>query len=129
MIIKHNSDKIRFTGRWNIGETAAEVSLDRFIRVSAEDGVHSVRVIMKISIDLGYRMRGDNSNMVYWDDSTAGYAWLTAKELNFSPIIMGYGCLGVTKSGAGGIPPVALQRRSVKRSTNIIRKKVTTYIS
>jgi len=199
MIIKSNSNKIRYTGRWNINETSAtttangnyfefmysgecavigfdtsyarvpfshvyisvdgganiEVSLDRFVRISAEDGEHKVCVIMKssmerqhrwfspvearvslleieadefldmpedtrptiefigdsitegISIDVGYTNYGDGRDMVYWDDSTAGYAWRTAKALNFRPITMGYGCLGTTKKGAGGVPPVA----------------------
>lgn len=199
MIIKCNSDKIRYTGRWNINESSAtstangnyfefmysgecavigfdtsyarvpfphvyisvdgganvEVSLDRFVRISAEEGEHKVCVILKgsvenqhrwfapieakvslleieadefldlpedtrpviefigdsitegISIDVGYLNYGDSRDMVYRADSTAGYAWLTARKLNFRPVIMGYGCLGTTKGGAGGIPPVA----------------------
>lgn len=198
MIIKPNSDFIRYTGRWNIGENEAvstangsyaefsysgscavlefgtenlvtpyphiyisadngayiETSTDKFIRVSAEYGVHTVRVVLKgsvesqnrwysplqsavalrsieadeflplpadnrptveflgdsitegISIDVEprYTRYGGNNDMVYWDDATAGYAWLTAKNLDMRPIIVGYGCLGVTREGAGGIP-------------------------
>jgi len=137
------------------GGANVEVSLDRFVRISAEEGEHKVCVILKgsvesqhrwfapieakvslleieadefldlpedtrpviefigdsitegISIDVGYSNYGNNRDMVYWDDSTAGYAWLTARTLNFRPVIMGYGCLGTTKGGAGGIPPVA----------------------
>ncbi len=199
MIIKHNDDKIRYTGRWNVGENATtstangsyfeflysgecvvigfdtsytripfphiyisvdgganiEVSLDRFVRISAEKGEHRVCVIMKgsvesqhrwfspveakvslleieadefldlpedtrpviefigdsitegISIDVGYSNYRNGNDMIYWDDATAGYAWRTAKALNFRPVIMGYGCLGTTKGGAGGVPPVA----------------------
>ena len=59
-----------------------------------------------ISIDVGYTNYQDTRDMIYWDDSTAGYAWLTAQKLNFRPVIMGYGCLGTTKGGAGNIPPV-----------------------
>jgi len=44
---------------------------------------------------------------VFWDDSTAGYAWLTAKTLNLRPITMGYGSLGTTRPGAGDIPKAA----------------------
>ena len=29
MIIKHNSDKIRYTGRWNIGENSATSTANR----------------------------------------------------------------------------------------------------
>lgn len=38
------------------------------------------------------------------DDSTATYAYLTAMRLNMRPIIMGYGAVGVTKSGQGSVP-------------------------
>lgn len=199
MIIKCDSDKIRYTGRWNINESSAtstangsyfefqysgecavigfdtscarvpfphiyisvdgganiEVSLDRFIRIYAQEGEHKVCVVLKgsvesqnrwfapieakvslleieadgfsdlpedtrpviefigdsitegISIDVGYSNYGNDDDMIYWDDSTAGYAWLTAKALKFRPVIMGYGCLGTTKGGAGGVPPVA----------------------
>jgi lysophospholipase L1-like esterase len=199
MIIKCDSDKIRYTGRWNINEFSAtstangsyfefqysgecavigfdtscarvpfphiyisvdgganiEVSLDRFIRIYAQEGEHKVSVVLKgsvesqnrwfapieakvslleieadefldlpedtrpviefigdsitegISIDVGYSNYGNDDDMIYWDDSTAGYAWLTAKALKFRPVIMGYGCLGTTKGGAGGVPYVA----------------------
>lgn len=131
-----------------------EVSLDRFVRISAEDGEHKVTVIMKssvetqhrwfspieakvtllsieaeevlqlppdtrktiefigdsitegIAIDSGYVYHGENRDMVYWDDSTAGYAWRTAKVLNLRLMTMGYGYLGTTREGGGRIPPV-----------------------
>lgn len=38
------------------------------------------------------------------DDSTATYAYLTAINLNMRPVIMGYGAVGVTKSGQGAVP-------------------------
>ncbi len=209
MIIYPDSDKIRYTGRWNIGEkfvtgrwpkNAAkstangnyfefgfcgdyaiigfdisycrtpfphmyinvddganiEVPLDRFIRISAKDGKHKVRVIMKGSVESHHRwfepiescvslldieadafwdlpednrpvieFIGDsvtegievdghlkyyksNDDMVYWDDATATYAWLTAEKLNLRPVIMAYGSLGTTQTGAGNIPPVGI---------------------
>ena len=40
----------------------------------------------------------------YQDDSTATYAWLTAEALDLEPYIMGYGSVGVTKSGCGAVP-------------------------
>ena len=199
MKITPKSDKIRYTGRWNIGESTAtstangnyfefmykgecavigfdmtflaapfphiyisvdnganiEVTLDRFVRISAEYGEHKVCVIMKssvelqnrwlypiqsvvslldieadefldlpedtrktiefigdsitegIQIDMGHTSYGNYRDMVYWDDSTAGYAWRTAKALNLRPITMGYGSLGTTRRGAGGVPPVS----------------------
>lgn len=137
------------------GGANIEVSVDRFVRISTENGVHRVCVIMKssvefqhrwfapveakvslmeieaedflempddmrptiefigdsitegISIDVGYSNYGDTRDMIYWDDATAGYAWITAKELDFRPIFMGYGCLGMTNCGAGGLPVVS----------------------
>lgn len=38
------------------------------------------------------------------DDACATYAWLTAEALNLRPIVMGYGAVGVTKSGCGRVP-------------------------
>lgn len=126
-----------------------EVTVDSLIRISAECGTHSMRVIMKSSVEGQHRWYapiesavrflgadadsfavlpednrkiiefiGDSitegisidveygDSMVYWDDSTAGYAWLTAKSLDMRPVIMGYGCLGTTRRGAGNVPPV-----------------------
>ena len=37
------------------------------------------------------------------DDATATYAWLTAEALGMRPVIMGYGAVGVTKGGCGGV--------------------------
>jgi len=138
------------------GGARIEVPLEKYIRIAAEEGDHTVQIILKgsvetqtrwippiqaktalrsleadafiplpedtrktieflgdsitegISIDNNgkYTRYGSHLDMVFWDDSTAGYAWLTAKALNLRPIIMGYGCLGATKGGAGEIPPV-----------------------
>ena len=131
-----------------------ECVLQPYIRISAEQGEHTVKVIMKgsvesqnrwykpieskvtvtaieadllcempednrpiiefigdsitegISIDTEYAYYGENKDMVFWDDSTAGYAWRVAEMLDFRPIIMGYGSLGVTRDGSGGVPEV-----------------------
>lgn len=40
----------------------------------------------------------------YQNDVTAAYAWLTAEALDLEPYIMGYGGVGVTKGGSGGVP-------------------------
>lgn len=47
------------------------------------------------------------NNRVYQDDSTATYAYLTAKNLKLTPIVMGYGAVGATKGGCGGVPKAA----------------------
>ncbi len=38
------------------------------------------------------------------DDVCATYAWLTAEKLDLRPIFMGYGAVGVTRSGMGKVP-------------------------
>jgi len=138
------------------GGAKVEVPIDRFIRISADDGDHTVRIILKGSVELQnrwlapleaavsvrsieadefpalpednrktieflgdsitegisidverrYVCYGGSRDMVFWDDATAGYAWLTAKALDMRPVIMGYGCLGTTRMGAGNIPDV-----------------------
>ena len=40
----------------------------------------------------------------YQDDAAAAYAWLTAEAMDLEPYIMGYGGVGVTKGGSGGVP-------------------------
>lgn len=42
--------------------------------------------------------------LVYQNDACATYAWLTSEILNLRPRIMGYGAVGVTKPGNGGVP-------------------------
>lgn len=41
------------------------------------------------------------------DDVTATYAWLLAQKLDLCPLFMGYGAVGATKSGCGGVPRAA----------------------
>ena len=40
----------------------------------------------------------------YQDDVCATYAWLTAEALDLRPVFMGYGAVGVTRSGQGLVP-------------------------
>ena len=131
------------------------VGVEDYIRLSAGEGKHIARVILKGSVETQERWRaprvshtvfvgaeaegflplpednrpviefiGDSitegisidtetyayqtgvSSMVDWDDSTAGYAWRIAEALSMRPVIMGYGCLGLLRGGAGNVPPV-----------------------
>lgn len=50
----------------------------------------------------------ESYNRVYQDDACATYAWLTAEALDLRPIVMGYGAVGVTKSGQGRVPAAPL---------------------
>ena len=49
----------------------------------------------------------DQHNRVYQDDVTATYGWLTAEALNLRPIMMGYGAVGATRGGCGGVVKAA----------------------
>lgn len=63
-----------------------------------------------VVIDTDYCEGTDNAyetdplNRPYQDDACATYAWQTAKLLGYRPIVMGYGAVGVTKSGCGRVP-------------------------
>lgn len=46
----------------------------------------------------------DQYNRPYQDDALATYGALLAKKLDLIPINMGYGAVGVTKGGCGGVP-------------------------
>ena len=194
LIIKPNSEFIRYTGWWEINEITAsstangnyfefsyfgecavigfdisnakqpvphvyisvdngakiEVPLDKHIRISAKIGKHDVKVILKSAVELQHRWYtpvetkvsvneieadsfnvlaadereiiefiGDSiteglsiddhyDNMIYSGDATAGYAWKTAEMLNMRPVMFGYGGLGITTCGNGGVPAAAL---------------------
>lgn len=51
--------------------------------------------------------RIDQKNRPAQDDVTATYAYLTAVHLGLKPVIMGYGAVGITKSGCGSVPKVS----------------------
>ena len=131
-----------------------ETVIDKYLRISVEQGAHKVQIILKSSyeyqnrwtepieakvdiigieaesflplekddrptiefigdsitegtlVDPQYKYHNDRRDLVYMNDSIAGYAWQTAKMLNMRLITMGYGSLGSTKGGSGGVPPV-----------------------
>lgn len=49
----------------------------------------------------------DVYNRPWQDDVTATYAWLLAEKLDMEPLMMGYGAVGTTKGGCGGVPKAA----------------------
>ena len=63
-----------------------------------------------VLIDTDFNLANDplmyfgDSLRCYQDDVCATYAWLTAEALDLRPVFMGYGAVGVTKSGAGDVP-------------------------
>ncbi len=52
-------------------------------------------------------MFNDQHNRPWQDDVTATYGWLTAEALNLRPFMMGYGAVGNTHGGCGGVPKTA----------------------
>lgn len=58
-----------------------------------------------VLIDADYTPTGqDQLDRPFQDDVTATYAWLAAEKLGLEPLMMGYGAVGVTRSGCGGVP-------------------------
>ena len=63
-----------------------------------------------VLIDVDYYGDGEPASYIdmltriYQDDVCATYAWLTAERLGLRPIFMGYGAVGVTRSGMGKVP-------------------------
>lgn len=49
----------------------------------------------------------DQLNRPWQDDVTATYGWLMAEALGLTPLSMGYGAVGVTHGGCGGVPTAA----------------------
>ncbi|MBR6708537.1 MAG: hypothetical protein IKL84_02535 [Clostridia bacterium] len=43
-------------------------------------------------------------NYTFQNDAAASYGWQTAKLLGMCPRLIGYGCLGATHGGRGGVP-------------------------
>lgn len=62
-----------------------------------------------VLVDAGYApdRNDDLQNRPYQDDVTATYAYRTALALGLEPLCGGYGAVGVTRSGCGGVPAAA----------------------
>lgn len=56
-------------------------------------------------IDIMHQYRQyDQFNRPMQDDTTATYAYLTAKKLNMKPVMVGFGGVGVSVGGCGSVP-------------------------
>ena len=55
----------------------------------------------------GEKWELDQLNRGYMDDVCETYAWKVAERLGLRPFFMGYGAVGVSKSGQGGVPAAA----------------------
>lgn len=100
--------------RWNL-PLAGKISFTGFTAEGAGEPVPDHRPVIEfvgdsitegilVSADLPalYPVRKDN--MVHWDDTCGTYAWQLAEMLDLRPVIMGYGAVGLTKGGYGGVP-------------------------
>lgn len=92
-----------------------KVSLIGYEAAEALEAPKSMKKIIEFvgdSITEGVQVDHDNRitdedpqpNRAFEDDSTATYAWYTAKALDLEPVIMGYGAVGVNVSGCGSVP-------------------------
>ncbi|MBQ8249443.1 MAG: hypothetical protein IJY93_06140 [Clostridia bacterium] len=54
-----------------------------------------------------YVYEDERFNRPWQDDATSTYAWLFAEAMNLRPYPMGYGSVGVTRGGNGGVPKAA----------------------
>lgn len=79
--------------------------------IEAPKGTKKIIEFVGDSITEGVLVDPDNRisdevqpNRAFEDDSTATYAWRSAKALGLEPIIMGYGAVGVSKPGCGSVP-------------------------
>lgn len=59
----------------------------------------------------------DQLNRPYQDDSCATWAWLTAEALNYRPMIMGYGAVGIVRKAAAGFRRRRIPTRSSLRAS------------
>lgn len=138
------------------GGALTEVPLDKYLRVNCTSGEHTLKVILKSSVEkqsrffhplkakisfIGYEAEnarkllpderktiefvgdsitegvlmdaflecdaGGQKSRPLQDDVTATYAWLTAEHFNLRDLHMGYGAVGVTQAGQGGVPKAA----------------------
>ena len=70
-----------------------------FVGDSITEGV-LIEAFRKLSLN-------DQHNRPWQDDVTGTYAWLTAEKLGLRPFMMGYGAVGNTHGGCGGVPKTA----------------------
>lgn len=63
-------------------------------------------VLIDVDYHEGFRAPSylDQLHRAYQDDVCATYAWLTARALDLRPYFMGYGAVGMTKSGCSDVP-------------------------
>lgn len=67
------------------------------------------------------------SRLLYQNDATATYGWLTAEWLGYDPILVGFGSAGVTRGGLGGVPK-ALESFGLNFYQSEIRHNEVRYI-
>lgn len=95
--------KIAFKG----AEVSEPAELPRDDRKTIEFVGDSITEGVLIDPSYAPNKMDDQYNRPYQDDVTATYAWLTAKALGLRSLHMGYGAVGITRSGCGSVPKAA----------------------
>ncbi len=99
--------KVSFRGVSTEKPVAIEADNRRIIEFVGDSITEGVLIDADYCGDAEEQYEEDDLNRIYQDDACATYAWLTAEALDLRPICMGYGAVGATKSGCGGVPRVA----------------------
>ena len=96
--------KLAFIG----AEVSEPAELPKDNRKTIEFVGDSITEGVLIDADYAPNKNDGQLNRAFQDDVTATYAWLTAKALGLRSLHMGYGAVGITKSGCGSVPRAAL---------------------
>lgn len=101
--------KVSFLGVYADNPVAIGEDTRRTIEFVGDSITEGVLIDAEFSENHAMHYDIDQQNRVFQDDACASYAWLTAQKLNLRPIYMGYGAVGVTRSGQGKVPaaPIA----------------------
>ena len=92
--------KVEFEGYEAQGSATLPENNKKIIEFVGDSITEGVLVDASYAPDKTY----EGKNRAFQDDSTATYAYITAKNLGLEPIIMGYGAVGLTRSGQGSVP-------------------------
>ncbi len=92
--------KISFKGYEAEGNSTLPIDTRKTIEFVGDSITEGVLVDDERNVDLTDGM----NNRPFQDDSTATYAYITAKNLNLRSLHFAYGAVGLTKMGCGGVP-------------------------
>ncbi len=96
------SGKISFCGYTALGAGTLPEEVRKTIEFVGDSITEGV--LTDADYDTVPRYPDDLSNRAFQDDVCATYAWLLAERFDLRPLFMGYGAVGATKGGNGGVP-------------------------